>query len=204
MQKALPDIAMQFMDTWSRTKGITVATRNTRAKYLSGQLPTAKNLHRYRVKKTPICPCCRQHMDGGHHAVAWCPAIQGMVREKHNEAVRIITKAIAEGDKGASEIVYNDGGAPQKWSKNGTGQLHRSAKDIPAELLTPEEFKNCGSRPDIILYRKKQLKKSKDGYRTSRPAEITLVEIKFVRDTDLANNARDPHAQHRKLFDIQR
>ena len=37
-----------------------------------------------------------------------CP---GIMQDKHNTAlVRIITKAIASGDRGADSIVYNDGG----------------------------------------------------------------------------------------------
>ena len=135
MQKAMPDIAAPYMDTWHKSTGITEGMKCTRAKYLTGQLPTAKNLQRYKAKKSPICPCCKKHRDGGHHAVAWCPAIQGMVRDKHNAAVRIITKAIAEGDKGAHQIVYNDGGAPQKWTKSGQGDLRRTIQDIQKDLI---------------------------------------------------------------------
>ena len=63
MQRSLPDIAEQYMDTWHRTTGITGGMKNIRAKYLTGQLPTAKNLQRYKVKRTPICPCCKKHPD---------------------------------------------------------------------------------------------------------------------------------------------
>ena len=204
MQRSLPDIAEQYMDTWHRTTGITEGMKNIRAKYLTGQLPTAKNLQRYKVKRTPICPCCKKHPDGGHHAVAWCPSIQGMVQDKHNEAVRIITQAIAEGDKGAHQIAYNDGGAPHKWIHSGAGDLYRSIRDIPDELISQEELRQCGSRPDIILYRKQQTKRRGSRYSTARPAEITVIEIKYVRDTDPTTNAKDPHAQHRTLYNALR
>ena len=36
-----------------------------------------------------------------------------------NTAVRIITKAIASGDRGADSIVYNDGGNAAKWARSG-------------------------------------------------------------------------------------
>jgi hypothetical protein len=88
--------------------GITEGMKNTRTKYLTGQLPTAKNLCRYKVKKTPLCPAAKHTLNSGHHAVAWCPAIMGMVQEKHNKVVRCITKAIAQGDKGAHHIAYTD------------------------------------------------------------------------------------------------
>ena len=204
MQKAMPDIAEEYMDTWHRATGVTEGMKNTRIKYLTGQLPTAKNLQRYKVKKTSICPCCNKHPDGGHHAIAWCPAIMGRVQEKHNEAVRIITKAIAEGDKGAHQIVYNDGGAPQKWQQSGSGNLHRTITDIPAGLISKEELQQSGSRPDILLYRRKQHKRNTKGSFTTRQAEITLVEVKYVRDSDPTSNARDPHAQHRALYDTLR
>jgi len=178
--------------------------KNIRAKYLTGQLPTAKNLQRYKVKRTPICPCCKKHPDGGHHAVAWCPSIQGMVQDKHNEAVRIITQAIAEGDKGAHQIAYNDGGAPHKWIHSVAGDLYRSIRDIPDELISQEELRQCGSRPDIILYRKQQAKRRGSRYSTARPAEITVIEIKYVRDTDPTTNAKDPHAQHITLYNALR
>jgi hypothetical protein len=57
MQKALPDMATQYNATWQTMSGITEGMKNTRTKYLTGQLPTAKNLCRYKVKKTPLCPC---------------------------------------------------------------------------------------------------------------------------------------------------
>jgi hypothetical protein len=81
----------------------------------------------------------------------------GVVQDKHNTAVRIITKAIANGDLGADSIVYNDGGSETKWSQEGIAHLHRSAQDISSSLLTPAELQACKSRPDIILYRPRRI-----------------------------------------------
>jgi hypothetical protein len=122
------------------------------------------------------------------------------VQEKHNAAVRIITKAIAQGDVGAHQIVYNDGGNAQKWANMGVQELHRKVSDIPNELISKEDFQACGSRPDIILFRRKQVQRD-GGHNTTSPAEITLVEIKYVRDTDPARTARSPHEQHKKLYE---
>jgi hypothetical protein len=152
MQKALPDMATQYNATWQTMSGITEGMKNTRTKYLTGQLPTAKNLCRYKVKKTPLCPCSKVHPDSGHHAVAWCPAIMGMVQEKHNKVVRCITKAIAQGDKGAHHIAYTDGGQYQKWADNQAPKLHRPMNNLPRDLITPEELRQCKSKPDIIMY----------------------------------------------------
>ena len=37
-------MADKYMDTWVTLDGITEGMKNTRVKYLTGQLPTAKNL----------------------------------------------------------------------------------------------------------------------------------------------------------------
>ena len=200
MQKIMPCIAIQYMDTCNRQGGITEGMKNTRIKYLTGQLPTAKNLARYKILKSPMCPCCKKHPDSGHHAVAWCPALLGMVQDKHNAAVRIITKAIAEGDKGAHHIVYNDGGAKSKWETAGMGDLYRTLQDIPADLLSQEELKKTGSRPDIILYRRTHTKRSPTGRKITKPAEIIVVEVKFVRDSDPTSTAKNPCIQHQRLM----
>ena len=93
--------------------------KNTRIKYLTGQLPTAKKLKRYKKRKSDTCPCCNKHpdqwtpcsrVDGAPESCPWCE------QDKHNTAVRIITKAIASGDRGADSIVYNDGGNAAKWA----------------------------------------------------------------------------------------
>jgi hypothetical protein len=203
-QKSLKEMAKPFIDTWLTLSGITESMRSIRTKYLTGQLPTAKNLHRYKVCKTSICPCCRKHPDGGHHAVAWCPAIMGLVQDKHNTAVRIITKAIANGDLGADHIVYNDGGSETKWIQAGIADLYRSAQDIPSSLLSSAEFQASKSRPDIILYRPRRTTRTPDGQWNTKAAVITLVEVKYTRDTDPSRTLRDPHAQHSRLHEILR
>jgi hypothetical protein len=59
MQKALPEVATQHSSSWLTMTGITEGMKNTRIKYLTGQLPTAKNLCRYKAKKTPLCPSAK-------------------------------------------------------------------------------------------------------------------------------------------------
>jgi ribonuclease HI len=203
-QKSLEEMAKPYTDTWLTLNSITEPMKCTRAKYLTGQLPTAKNLQRYKVCKTSLCPCCRKYPDGGHHAVAWCPAIMGLVQDKHNTAVRIITKAIAHGDLGADSIVYNDGGSEPKWSQEGIAHLYKSAQDIPPSLLTPAQLQACKSRPDIILYRPRSTTRTPEGQLRIKAAAITLVEVKYTRDTDPSRTMRDPHAQHSRMHELLR
>jgi hypothetical protein len=121
----------------------------------------------------------------------------GLVQDKHNTAVRIITKAIAHGDLGADSIVYNDGGSEPKWSPEGIAHLYKSAQDIPSSLLTPAaQLQACKSRPDIILYRPRSTTRTPEGQLRINAAAITLVEVKYTRDTDPSRTMRDPHAQH--------
>ena len=214
MQTAVPCMADKYMDTWVTLNGITEGMKNTRVKYLTGQLPTAKNLQRYGKCRSAqhmllnmllnICPCCKKHPDGGHHAVAWCPAVSGLVQEKHNKAVRIITKAIAQGDMGADSIVYNDGGSASKWARAGVAELHRTRKHIPRDLISQKEFQGCNSRPDIILYRRRQIRKTPEGQWRTTPAVVMLVEIKYTRDTDPSRTMRDPFKQHSELHKLLR
>jgi hypothetical protein len=131
MKSIVPDLATPYVDTWTTMAGITEGMKNTRIKYLTGQLPTANILMRYKKMKSDLCPCCNRLPDSGHHAVAWCPGIMPpmahtlhWVQDKHNTAVRIITKAIASGDRGADSIVYNDGGIATKWAQSGAAHLH--------------------------------------------------------------------------------
>jgi hypothetical protein len=206
MQKTLHETAPQYNPTWLTMAGITEGMKNTRIKYLTGQLPTAKNLCRYKVKKTPLCPCCHKHPDSGHHAVACCPAIMGMVQEKHNKVVRCITKAIAQGDKGAHQIVYTDGGSLTKWEAGQAGELHKTMSHLPPDLLTAAELKQCKSKPDILMYRKASTttKNTPTGYDPLRAPEINIIEFKFVRDTTPTLNATNPHKQHSKLVTLLR
>lgn len=204
MQKCVGDMAKPYIDSWSTIAGITEGMKNTRIKYLSGQLPTAKNLKRYKKRKSDICPCCNTHPDSGHHAVAWCPGIMPMVQEKHNTAVRIITKAIANGDRGADDIVYTDGGSATKWARSGAAHLHKTLSNIPADLVSKAELKAAGSRPDILLYRRKKVKRMPDGQWATSPAQITVVEVKYARDTDPSRTHRDPFDQHDRLYQMLR
>ena len=84
-----------------------------------------------------------------------------MVQDKHNTAVRIITKAIASGDRGADSIVHNDGGNAAKWARSGAAHLpqdsaqhktvHKTIGNIPADLISKAQLKAAGSRPGVVL-----------------------------------------------------
>ena len=140
----------------------------------------------------------------GHHALAWCPGIMPMVQDKHNTAVRIITKAIASGplgDRGADSIVYNDGGNAAKWARSGAAHLHKTVGDIPpADLLSKAQLKAAGSRPDIVLYRRKSVRRTPEGQWMTSQAHITLIEVKYTRDTDPSRTHQDHHSNSIRIY----
>ena len=128
----------------------------------------------------------------------------GLVQEKHNKAAQMITKAIAQGDVGADSIVYNDGGSASKWARAGVPELHITRKRIPRDLISQEDFQGCKSRPDIILYRRRQIRRTPEGqWRTTR-AVVTMVEIKYTRYADPSRTMRDPFMQHSELHKLIR
>ena len=127
-----------------------------------------------------------------------------MVQDKHNTAVRIITKAIASGGRGADSIVYNDGGNAAKWARSGAAHLHKTVGNIPSDLLSKAQLKAAGSRPDIVLYRRKSVKRTPEGQWMTSQAQITLIEVKYTRDTDPSRTYQDPYQQHESLYEILR
>jgi hypothetical protein len=118
--------------------------------------------------------------------------------------VRIITKAIASGDRGADSIVYNDGGSVAKWAQSGDAHLHRTVGDIPTELLPKAQIQTAGSRPDIALYQRKYVKRTPEGQWITSPAHIALVEINYTRGTDPSRTHTDPYTQHERFYQLLR
>jgi hypothetical protein len=53
MQKTLPEIATQHSSTWQTMTGITEGMKNTRIKYLTGQLPLPKTYTGINSRKHP-------------------------------------------------------------------------------------------------------------------------------------------------------
>jgi hypothetical protein len=83
---------------------------------------------------------------------------------------------IANGDRGADSIIYSDKGNAAKWAQYGVAHLHRTVADIPTDLLPKPKLQSAGSRPDIILYRRKSVKRTQEGQCISSPAQIALAE----------------------------
>ena len=169
-----------------------------------GNFPQRKNLKRYKKRKpvtyapgaTSIQIVDTMQSRGAPESCPWCKI------NKHNTAVRIIIKAIANGDRGADSIVYNDGGNAAKWARSGAAHLHKTVGNIPADLLFKAQLKAAGSRPDIVLYQRKSVKRTPEGLWITSQAQIMLLEVKYTRDTDPSRTHQDPYQQHESLYQI--
>jgi hypothetical protein len=76
--------------------------------------------------------------------------------------------------------------------------------DIPTDLLPKAQMQAAGSRPDIVLYRRKSVKRTPEGQWITSPAQIALVEIKYTRDTDPSRTHTDPYKQHERFYQLLR
>ena len=82
----------------------------------------------------------------------------------------------------------------------------------PAQKCTGHPFQSAdtGRAPSVqVQAGYYSLQAPKDHQNTRRPmdfkaAEITLVEVKYTRDTDPSRTMRDPHAQHSRMHELLR
>jgi hypothetical protein len=82
--------------------------------------------------------------------VACCPAVMGMVQEKHNKVVRCITKAIAQGTKEPTKLPTQMGAASKVGSRQ-CRELHKTMKHLPptsspdrnSDSATPNQTYSC-------------------------------------------------------------
>jgi hypothetical protein len=131
--------------------------------------------------------------DGGHHAVSACPAVNTAVIKRHNQAGREIVKAISRG-KHAHNLIMSDVGmrkhAPKETPHHMSSRIpeHILPSDIPPHL----RHQLChASIPDALLYRPPTA--------VHEGAKYTIMEIKYCRDTNTAEQAGRAAQQHQTL-----
>ena len=84
---------------------------------------------------------------------------------------------VASGDRGADSIVYNEGGNAAKWARSGAAHLHKTVGNIPADLLSKAQLKAASSRPDIVLYQRKSVRRTPEIQWMTSQAQVTLIEV---------------------------
>jgi ribonuclease HI len=163
------------------SKDITTKERRTALQYRSGQLYNNKLGKRWGHTTTDLCPLCGQ-ADGGHHIASGCKRLYKAYTARHHQAGRIILKAILKGAHQA-DVAYSDLGAPPKLARDYIPKV-----DPRHQISLPKK----SSKPDIILARK-------TANQRDPPARITLVEIKYCRDTDPTQQLEKARKQHAQL-----
>jgi hypothetical protein len=140
---------------------------------------------------------------------------------RHNEAGRLIVKAICQGAKGANVVCADVG---RKELKEGHGLAHLPAWMplwlVPPQLTTTEQQENFRRtmRPDaIVVLNKAALNQANQANTIAaappaaaqtrhdiNDADVVLLEIKYCRDTDPSNQQEAANEQHAQLLDCLR
>jgi hypothetical protein len=173
--------------------------RITTQQYRYGGLNTAKLRHRMKIVPTPNCVLCGQ-MDGGHHSMSGCSHMTGMYIERHNEAGRIMLRALMRGGRGADVVMHDIGhNYNDEIQRDTTSASSGSfATRIPSWVYTKgrksiptavEKQKWDKFRPDMLLIAGTDKK-------PIRRREIDIVEIKYCRDTDRTQQHTRARMQH--------
>ena len=160
---------------------ITAAERRTTLQYRCGQLFSNKLGKRWGKTTTDRCPLCGG-ADGGHHIASGCSKLSKLYMARHHQAGRIILKAILSGQR-AAEVAYADVGSGDSLARAGVPTL-----DGRHRIHLPKQ----SSRPDVIMAARST------GDRGMYDS-ITIVEIKYCRDSDPAQQLQRATEQHTHL-----
>jgi ribonuclease HI len=180
-KNTMPHMLAAESNAFMTKQTVTTKERRTALQYRCGQLYNNKLGMRWGHVTTDNCPLCGRP-DGGHHIASGCPKLQNMYTERHHKAGRIILKAILKGEK-AAEAAYADVGSAANLAKDEVPDI-----DNRHNLRLPP----TSSRPDIILVSTTQRQQR-------HISSITLVEIKYCRDSDLTPQLENAISQHQAL-----
>ena len=165
-------ISARYSYQYLTNPGISHQERRTALQFRTGTLYTQKRAKWYGHSTTDTCPLCGER-DGVYHAVGTCKDTAPARTARHNEAGRIILGAIIQGRRGNDTVASADVGTADKLGEYIPADV---ARHVPDSLWNGNKPRNAPtSRPDILLYRP-------PGH--SNKGHITIVEIKYKRDTD--------------------
>jgi exonuclease III/ribonuclease HI len=197
--KILPRTERKTSNLFVNSSKITTREKKIVRQYRYGGLPTQTFLHRCNLAPSPACLLCGAPADGNHHALSGCRAMTEAVTERHNGAARIIAKAVTRGRVGA-RVVMADIGNPDKQAAD---DITRPAPaTVPAKLWPTgwldAQIKEAQAtyKPDLLIQDHSTEAKSK--------IALTVVEIKYCRDTDpeyQLEHAQDQHADFREKME---
>ena len=195
MQETLPDTLPATSNKYKTSTKVTWAAKRTVVAYHAGCLGNQKTAYRDGYAQSPNCLLCGQ-LDGGHHALSACPAMERPVTERHHGLVRMVTKAVLLGKHG-NGVAMMDAGSAEK--KEAAGIPVRVGHVLPRSLLpkslTKREVKLAQRKykPDIALVTNRKGSKAKT---------VHIVEVKYCRDTDRTLQERRAAEQHKDLIKL--
>lgn len=191
LQKTVPQAAAAISHKFLKDKRITHGERKHALQYRYGGLYTNKLAYRYGHAPSPNCTLCGQ-LDGGHHSVSGCAAVNKLVIERHNGAARHILKAVADGQLGGA-LIMSDVGNAEKMAE--AGFAARPAPRIPAHILPEVENEMRNSlRPDGLLVANVDQPTSE--------RKVYIVEVKYAADTNTQNQESNADRQHDQLQEM--
>lgn len=154
------------------------------------KLPATTYTNGQQLTQTNKCWCGEQATE--MHMASGCKLLKNAYIDRHHKAGQCILKSIAAGDLG-DQILYADIGSDTNLSLAGIPETIRVKVRTRSLKLPPNS-----SRPDIIL-----------GARPPPPisrtqgeplyTKLTLVELKYARDTDTAAQLQKARTQHYQL-----
>jgi hypothetical protein len=116
---------------------------------------------------------------------------------RHHALGRILGKAVSHGNLGNNlEFCFTDLGSQDKWAAEDIIDKHHTLSEVPADLLDKETLVECGSRPDMLLWQRKQ-KPLKQEF--GDPDIIYIVELKVCCDSSPEQTYQRALNQHDNL-----
>jgi hypothetical protein len=193
LQDIMPHTLMELSNKYKTSSLVTSGALRTAIAYHAGCLANQKTRYRDKYVSSPACLLCGD-MDGGHHAVSACPAMERPVTARHHGAARALVKEVLKGRLGAGLVMMDAGNADKRREAGFSDDLEVS---VPAALfppsVTPEDVDHARRtmKPDAVVVT------GKPGSRT-----IHIIEVKYCRDTDRSVQEERAAAQHKQLMDL--
>jgi hypothetical protein len=193
LQNILPHVLAELSNKYKTSSLVPGGAVRTAVAYHSGGLANQKIRYRDKYADSPNCLLCGG-MDGGHHAVSACPAMEKPVTARHHGAARALVKEILKGRLGAGLAMMDAGNAEKRRQAGFSDDLEVS---VPAALfppsVPPEEVDHARRtmKPDAVIVAGKPNQRI-----------VHLVEVKYCRDTDRSVQEARAGAQHQGLMNL--
>ena len=167
-----------------------------------GELNTANARAKWRLVQCDKCLLCGEP-DGAHHSLSGCSHMKGMYIDRHNEAGRLILKALKKGALGGSLVMHDVGHQVDAELLGDDSTAAGIGTRIPEWVCTPPvgqppdmtAWRRC--RPDILIAVRGR--GDRDTLDEFASRQLHILEIKYCRDTDNTPQTQRAEDQHRQL-----